>query len=37
MEGFVVSLYIASTAHAPMNQVTAAYLVPDRGIEGRNR
>lgn len=34
MEGFVVSLYIAPSAHAPMNLVTSAHLVPGRGIEG---
>jgi MOSC domain-containing protein YiiM len=34
MEGYVVALYIAPTAHAPMNQVTTAHLVPRRGIEG---
>jgi MOSC domain-containing protein YiiM len=34
MEGFVVSLYIAPSAHAPMNPVTTAHLVPGRGIEG---
>lgn len=34
MEGIVISLYIAPVAHAPMNQVTTAHLVPGRGIEG---
>jgi MOSC domain-containing protein YiiM len=34
MAGFVVSLYIAPFAHAPMNLVTTAHLVPGRGIEG---
>jgi len=34
MEGIVVALYIAPMAHAPMNQVAAAHLVPGRGIEG---
>ena len=34
MVGFVVSLYIAPSAHAPMNLVTTAHLVPVRGIEG---
>jgi MOSC domain-containing protein YiiM len=34
MAGFVVSLYIAPSAHAPMNLVTTAHLVPGRGIEG---
>jgi MOSC domain-containing protein YiiM len=34
MVGFVVSLYIAPSAQAPMNLVTTAHLVPGRGIEG---
>lgn len=34
MEGFVVSLYIAPFAHAPMDLVTTTHLVPGRGIEG---
>ena len=34
MDGYVVSLYIAPSAHAPMNPVTTAHLVPGRGIEG---
>jgi MOSC domain-containing protein YiiM len=34
MEGIVVSLYIAPAAHAPMNAVTTAHLVPGKGIEG---
>ena len=34
MEGFVVSLYIAPSAHALMNPVTTSHLVPGRGIEG---
>src|SRR5215469_13961414 len=34
MEGYVVALYIAPMAHASMNPVTTAHLVPGRGIEG---
>src|SRR5260370_34285920 len=34
MEDFVVSLYIAPSAHAPMNLVSTAHLVPGRGIVG---
>ena len=34
MEGMVVALYIAPMAHAPLNQITTAHLVPGRGIEG---
>jgi hypothetical protein len=34
MQGFVVSLYIAPSAHAPMNEITTAHLVPGKGIEG---
>jgi MOSC domain-containing protein YiiM len=34
MEGYVVSLFIAPFAHAPMNHVTMVHLVPGRGIEG---
>jgi len=34
MEGYVVALYIAPMAHASMNPVTMAHLVPGRGIEG---
>ena len=34
MEGYVVSLFIASTSQAPMKSVATAHLVPGRGIEG---
>ncbi len=34
MEGMIVSLYIAPTAHAPMKALPTAHLVPGRGIEG---
>ncbi len=34
MEGYVVSLFVASTSQAPMKSVTTAHLVPGRGIEG---
>ncbi|QBD78723.1 hypothetical protein EPA93_23160 [Ktedonosporobacter rubrisoli] len=34
MEGYVVSLYIAQEASAPMTSIPVAHLVPGRGIEG---
>ncbi len=34
MEGAIVSLRIAPTAHAPMRGLSTAHLVPGRGIEG---
>ncbi len=34
MAGTIVSLHIAPQAHAPMNAISVAHLVPGRGIEG---
>ncbi len=34
MEGFIVSIHIASAPGAPMTTITTAHVVPGRGIEG---
>jgi MOSC domain-containing protein YiiM len=34
MEGFIVSIHIASAPGAPMTAITSAHVVPGRGIEG---
>lgn len=34
MEGWIVSIHIASSADTPMTAITTAHLVPGRGIEG---